>query len=195
METCRYYIKKSNNPRICCKKSHPKNTFSEQGGVAGLHLCDKHFNMVQMQIVNAVAGSFDRRKHFDFNKIIRKWDAAQLTQMNSLLQFRKDEFYRKSDRVLDGVVETNKLPEGEWQNILVAFQILENDVKKSEESKSDIISGAVVASVPEQQKECPVCLETISVKKMSFLECAHALCNQCLRKLEKKECPVCRHEF
>ncbi len=194
METCRYYIKKTNNPRVCCKKTHPRNTFNEQG-VHGLNLCDKHFNMVQRQIVNAVSGGFDRRKRFDFAKIVRKWGPSQRTQMKSLLQFRKDEFYRESGQVLEGGVETNDLPEEEWQNILAAFQMLENDVEKSEESKTDIISGTVAASVPERQKECPVCLETISVKKMSFLECAHALCNPCLRKLEKKECPVCRHGF
>jgi len=44
-----------------------------------------------------------------------------------------------------------------------------------------------------RQKECPICLEHFSPKNMTFLECAHALCNGCLRNLERhnvaQRCP------
>lgn len=193
METCCYYIKKTNTPRICYKNAPPENTFAEE---QGLHLCNQHFNMVQKQIVNTVAGGLGQRRRFDFNKIIKKWGASQTAQMNSLLKFRKDEFYREIARKHVAAEETNELSEGEWQNILAAFQILENDAKRAEEAHSGtILPDAVTTSVPERQKECPVCLDMISVKKMSFLECAHALCNHCLRKLKKSECPICRLEF
>ncbi len=187
METCCYYIKKTNNPRICYKNAPPENTFTEE---QGFHLCNQHFDMVQKQIVSTVAGSLGRRRRFDFNKIVKKWGAPQIAQMNTLLQLRKDEIQRERARGRGAAKEPTDLSEGEWQNILAAFQLLENDAKRAEGPPS-----GTAGSVPERQKECPVCLDSISVKKMSFLECAHALCNHCLRKLEKSECPICRLAF
>ena len=215
MTTCRYYIKNTNNSRICKKNALPKNTFNEQG-VDGLHMCNHHFLMVQKQIVSTIGRGVDRRRPFDFNQIIAQWDEYQLTQMNSLLQFRKEEFYQALRLVYDDVDGSVPLRAGtcggklvgkrehvmedtadeilkdEWQNILVAFQMLEEDAKRDEHKES-------IPDVSEQQKECPICLEQFSAKNMSFLECAHALCNGCLRKLERRnvsqQCPVCRHKF
>ena len=155
MATCRYYIKNTNNPRICKKKPPANNNFCEQG-VSGLHMCNHHFLMVQKQIVSTIGRGVDRRSPFDFNQIIAQWDEYQLTQMNSLLQFRKEEFYQALRLVYDDVDGSVPLRAGtcggklvgkrehvmedtadeilkdEWQNILVAFQILEEDAKRDE---------------------------------------------------------------
>ena len=131
--------------------------------------------------------------------------------------FRKDEFNR--------VEKLPVKPPGwsigcwnahlaEFQNLLSSSQI-EDEVKliaQNKDQKSVAFASEVniIPDVPEQQKsknkkDCPICLEEKSTKKMTFLSCAHALCNRCLRKLRKRnnrgdyivlqQCPVCRHSF
>ena len=148
-------------------------------GVCGLYFCNQHFNVVRKQIVNTINACSA---------------GHQRAQMNAMLQHRKEEFYRENERA-------SLIDEDEWQNILVAFQILEDDFKRDE---IDIIpipeqQRDEIDIVPEQQKECPICLEQFSPKNMTFLECAHALCNGCLRNLERhnvaQRCPVCRYNI
>ena len=204
MATCRYYIKKTNNPRICCKNA-PQD-FCEQG-VCGLHLCNHHFNVVQTQLVNTIEGGdfnldcqrrsiyfknqFQRRSAI--NQIIEQWDEYQVVQMISLLQFQRDEFFRESEKKYN--TPPPDLLEDEWQNILTAFQILEDDAKVDVPNPAD----GKVTDVSEKKKDCPICLEQFSSKNMTFLQCAHALCNGCLREIERRnvaqQCPVCRHRF
>lgn len=43
--------------------------------------------------------------------------------------------------------------------------------------------------------ECPVCYETFEHGELCWLECLHRLCKQCLKKLERKVCPLCRKEI
>ena len=75
-----------------------------------------------------------------------------------------------------------------------------DEVKFIEEiSESEILDDSPVHVIPGPQKECPICLDQILIKKMTFLECAHALCNKCLKKIQNRnvaqQCPVCRHHF
>lgn len=44
--------------------------------------------------------------------------------------------------------------------------------------------------------ECPICYENVNENgDMLWLECLHALCRRCLRKLERKTCPFCRTDI
>ena len=44
----------------------------------------------------------------------------------------------------------------------------------------------------ESNSNCGVCLEDFKSDEMKILDCCHKLCNNCLPKLRKKECPFCR---
>ena len=206
---CRYFIKNTTNPRICKKNAPEENTFCNQG-VCGLHMCNFHFNVIQTQIVNIIGNarcpSGPNGGSMNFAHYVTGLNEVQLAQMNSLLQWRKEEFFRECEREQEffAMIEdsTDELPENEWQNILVAFQMLEDDYKTGFAVPDPIVSdqqNEESKSIPEQKQECPICLEQFPSKNMIFLECAHALCNGCLRKLEnrnvKQQCPVCRHEF
>ena len=215
---CRYYIKNTINPRICGKKSPEENTFVEQG-VCGLHLCNQHFNVIQRQIVNTIGDEYQiLGSDFNFNQIVGQWNEYQAVQMNSLLQHRKSEFFRVSGMDYqerdpaglrcggticgDSAIEdcAGILEEGEWQNILVAFQIIEDDTRDEKESKSVNFASKVdiIPVISGHQKECPICFEQFSTKNMTFLECAHALCNGCLSELQNRniaQCPICRHDM
>ena len=205
MTTCRYYIKNTNNPRICKKKAPENNTFCEQG-VYGLHMCNHHFQIIQTQILNTI-GRGDARcpsgpngGSMNFTHYVTGLDEYQLAQMQSLLQFRKEEFYQVD---YDSDATEDELDDDEWQNILVAFDILENEAKmlENEESKSVPFESEVniISEQRDEKLECPICMEQFSSNNMTFLECAHSLCNDCLRGIESRniaqQCPVCRHEF
>jgi len=44
--------------------------------------------------------------------------------------------------------------------------------------------------------ECPVCYESDSTNgDLLWLQCLHPLCRQCLRRLERKVCPLCRSDI
>ena len=51
----------------------------------------------------------------------------------------------------------------------------------------------------EHQIECPVCLDKYSPQNVTFLQCAHPVCNDCLTNIERRniaqQCPVCRIHF
>ena len=220
MTTCRYLIKNTNNPRICNKNAPENNTFCEQG-VCGLHMCNHHFNIIQKQIINMI-GIGDARcpsgpngGSINFEHYVTGLDEDQRVQMYSLLQCRKEEFFRESEREQEFFASiedsTDELPENEWQNILTAFQILEDDAKQltqAVENDPEPLPDPIVSEqqneesksvVPEQKQDCPICMEQIPSKNFVFLECAHGLCADCLRGIErrnmKQQCPVCRHEF
>ena len=139
MATCQYYIKKTNNPRICCKNAPQSSSsfFCDRDRPVSdvhldsriyldsrIHLCNQHFKTVQTQIVNTIShvefkncftnNYFKNMSVRNFNQIVGDWDEYQIAQMISLLQFKKDEFYQVSQQ----------------QNILSTFQ--------KEEQKSDV---------------------------------------------------------
>lgn len=45
--------------------------------------------------------------------------------------------------------------------------------------------------------ECPICYENNvdGNGELLWLECLHPLCKRCLKKLERKVCPLCRHDI
>jgi hypothetical protein len=48
----------------------------------------------------------------------------------------------------------------------------------------------------ERKIDCPVCLDKFSSQNITFLRCAHPVCNECLSNIAKhniQQCPVCRH--
>lgn len=42
------------------------------------------------------------------------------------------------------------------------------------------------------KRECKVCLDDFSIKKMVKLVCGHVICQRCCDKLQSNECPYCR---
>ena len=203
MATCQYYLKQTKTPRICAKKStHNKSSFL--GGVCqdqipefDLHLCHNHFGMIANQIRKKIGvGSL-----IDFQQGIHgmglfvhsntwEWELAQLV---SILTQRIDEFNR--------ITRVSHNPD----DVVFIEEKTENQVlaSKFEQVKRDgryiDLTEPTEEKIPEQQKECPICLEQFSPKNMTFLECAHALCNGCLSNLERhnvaQRCPVCRYNI
>ena len=103
MTTCQYYIKKTNHPRICSKKScHTKSSFLGQNLISKLnfelHLCSKHFGIIADQIRTKINHSaFFNFRYGDslcnpqFDHFTNEWKFAQLV---SILTQRIDEFNR-----------------------------------------------------------------------------------------------------
>ena len=209
MTTCQYYIKNTNNPRICNKNAPVNNTFCEQG-VYGLHMCNHHFKMIQTQIINTIGrGAGPNGGFMNFAHYVTGLDEYQFAQMKSLLQFRIEEFLNESydsdatEDDYDSDATEDELDDDEWQNILVAFDILENEAKMLENEEPQSVPFESEVNIISQQRneklDCPICMEQFSINKMTFLECAHSLCNDCLKEIERRniaqKCPVCRHEF
>ena len=203
--SCQYYIKKTNAPRICQKSGPLLNTFTDQG-MPHLHMCDSHFWMVQREIVNTVRGPRNRipcgAKGFNLARISSQWDEFQLVQMYSLLQLRMEEFNRIS-LLRDGTSRPS--PVNLVDEVLFIGEVSEGEVlnRKFEEAKNDgryiDLSENSEPVSAERQIECPVCLETTSTRNSTFLNCAHSLCTDCLIIIERKnmaqKCPICRLPF
>ena len=202
MTTCQYYIKKTNHPRICSKKSsHTKSSFLGQNLISKLnfelHLCSKHFGIIADQIRTTINPSaFFNFRYGDslcspqFDHFTNEWKFAQLV---SILTQRIDEFNR--------ITRVSHNPD----DVVFIEEKTENQVlaSKFEQVKRDgryiDLTEPTEEKIREQQKECPICLEQFSPKNMTFLECAHALCNGCLSNLERhnvaQRCPVCRYNI
>ena len=195
METCHYYIKKTNNPRICTKKICRSNNVLDLSPSAFLPLCNQHCKIIQRQIITQIEGdcigSGPNFTFYPIERFINKWDEYKITLMLSMLQNRKDEF----DRI-------KSLKPWNSRERKVTFAI-DGEVKFIEKIDSklqeSIKTGTPVNIIPKPQKECPICLDQILIKKMTFLTCAHALCTKCLRKIQNRNvaqrCPVCRHHL
>ena len=186
MSTCQYFIKKTKNPRICSKKSsHTKSSFLTQNLSSTLdfelHLCSKHFGMIAAQIIKKITHSAFFNFRYDdslcrpqFGHNTNEW---KFTQLISILTQRIDEFNRvtrashsdKDDEV--AFIE---------QKTVADFQHCDNSPE-----------------MREHQIECPVCLDNFSSQNITFLECAHPICNECISNIVKhnitQQCPICRH--
>ena len=194
MPTCQYFIKKTKNPRICSKKSsHTKSSYLTQNLISELdfelHLCSKHFGIIADQIRKKITHStffnfrYDDslcRPQIGHNTHEWKWSWADMSrdaQLVSILTQRIDEFNRvtrashsdKDDEV--AFIE---------QKTVADFQHCDNSPE-----------------MREHQIECPVCLDGFLPQNVTFLGCAHLICNECLSNIVKRnitqQCPVCRH--
>ena len=185
---CEYYIKKTTNRRLCDKKVCRSNNVLDLSPSAFLPLCNQHCKIIQHQIITQIEGG-GWVNDIDFSRLVNKWDTYKITLMISMLQNRKDEFAR--------IIKSSPPINPRERRV-----IFDDEVKFIEEiSESEILdrnNDSPVNVIPEPQKECPICLDHILIKKMTFLECAHVLCNKCLRKIQNRnvpQCPVCRHNF
>lgn len=210
--SCQYYIKKTNAPRICKKSGPLLNAFTDQG-MPHLHMCNSHFWMVQREIVNTVGGpnyltgARNRipcgAKGFNFARISSQWDEFQLVQMYSLLQFHMSTFKAVISTLRDGTSRPS--PINLVDEVLLIGEMSEGEVlnRKFEEAKNDgryidLTENSESVSA-ERQIECPVCLETAPTRNSTFLNCAHSLCTDCLTNIERRnipqKCPICRLPF
>ena len=217
MATCQYYLKKTKNPRICAKKSThtkfsfiggifpPTSSFQEdfvpetlknvflwadsfmKSGVE-LHLCHTHFGMIANQIKKNIG---------DFHSVSDLSQEWKLAQLISILQYRVDEFNQVTQEShsesVDEMEDEIKFIEArsEREVLDMNFQEAKRDGRYIDLTEnSDIV---------EQKKGCPVCFEDILTQNMTFLQCAHPVCNECLSNIVfhnmAQQCPVCRHEF
>ena len=70
------------------------------------------------------------------------------------------------------------------------------DAEKIKDDDTDIIrTGSSIFKICKmyQYRKCTLCNEAMSSKHT--LECDHNVCIQCLTKLRKNECPICRKEL
>ena len=219
MTTCQYYLKRTKNPRICGKKSsHTKSSFL--GGVCPtqipefeLHLCFNHFGMVADQIKKKIGASsfFDFRYGDALFYTHSAWSASssqewKFAQLVSILTQRVDEFNR--------IIQATHSPESFAVSSVpgaddVVFIEEESEVevlaRKFEEAKRDgryidLTELTEQKSVPvEHQIDCPICFDKNSPQNVTFLQCAHPVCNDCLMNIESRniaqQCPVCRVPF
>ena len=193
--TCQYYIKKTNDPRICGKKSYI--IFGEDDDEAdngffsllfpvgfefsgpSLLLCRKHLKMIQNQTKRLKA---------------RTSEIPEKVIASSLLHSHLKEFQQKIS------VDDDKHDEPEVRFI---EEKTEDEIlaSKFEEAKNDGRYIDLTGADPvEHQIDCPICLEEIPVRNSTFLTCAHPICNKCLANMDKRqfvanECPVCRNPY
>ena len=187
--TCQYYIKKTNDPRICGKKSYI--IFGEDDDEAdtgflsllfpvgfecsgpSLWLCRKHYKMLENQTKKLKA---------------RTSGISEKVIASSLLHFHLKEFQQKTS--VDDDPEVRFIEEKTEDEILAS---------KFEEAKTDGRYIDLTAPDPvEHHIDCPICLEKISARNSTFLNCAHPVCNECLANMDRRsfvanECPVCRN--
>ena len=190
--TCQYYIKKTNDPRICGKKSYI--IFGEDDDEAdtgfssllfpvgfecsgpSLWLCRKHFKMLENQTKKLKART---------SGISEKVIASSLLHFHLKFQQKISVDGAKHDES-----EVRFIEEKTEDEILAS---------KFEEAKNDGRYIDLTGADPvEHQIDCPICLEQIPIRNSTFLTCAHPICNKCLANMDKRqfvanECPVCRN--
>ena len=211
MTTCQYYIKRTKNPRICTKKSsYTKSSFLAQNLSSmvdfELHLCSKHFGIVANQIRKKINNSafFDFRYDDSlcspqFGHNTNEW---KFTQLVSILTQHVDEFNRITQ------ASRNPVSSVHWADDVVFIEEkteIEVLARKFEEAKRDgryieLTELTEQKSVPvEHQIDCPICFDKNSPQNVTFLQCAHPVCNDCLMNIESRniaqQCPVCREPF
>ena len=219
MATCQYYIERTKNPRICAKKSfHTKSSFL--GGVCPdqipgveVHFCHNHFGMIANQIRKKIGigslidfqqGRGDLNGHPTYYS--REWKLAQVL---SILTHCIDEFNRITQASHFAVPSVPEVPlRGvSADDVVFIEEKNENQVlaRKFEEAKRDgryidLTELTEQKSVPvEHQIDCPICFDKKSPQNVTFLQCAHPVCNDCLMNIESRniaqQCPVCRVPF
>ena len=197
MYTCQYYIKRStNNPRLCKKNAAPrqyvvsKNAPDVRGGnctFPTLNLGNHHFNIIDKQIIQ-VENSCPKNMR----------DEYLCAQIASMLQFRQDEF----NMVIAGTTDPSDIsdpseahpePQAEPEWDMEFYQRYWDTLEAEAEADSPRLTPQAV----EHKIDCPVCLEKFSSQNITFLGCAHPVCNECLSNIVKRnitqQCPVCRH--
>jgi len=215
MSTCQYFIKKTKNPRICSKKSnHTKSSFLTQNLSStldfDLHLCSKHFGMIAAQIIKKITHSAFFNFRYDaslcrpqFGHNTNEW---KFTQLVSILTQRIDEFNRVTRASHSDKDDEVTFIEEKSENQVLGRKFEEAkrdgryiDLTESTEQKTvaDFQHCDNSPEMREHQIECPVCLDNFSSQNITFLECAHPICNECISNIVKRnitqQCPVCRH--
>jgi len=214
MTTCQYYIKRTKNPRICSKKSsYTKSSFLAQNLSSmvdfELHLCSKHFGIVANQIRKKISHSafFDFRYDDSlcspqFGHNTSEWKFAQLV---SILTQSIDGFNRITKASHNPESPVPLIPGVDDVVFIEEKNEIEVLARKFEEAKRDgryidltELTEQKSAHV-EHQIDCPICFDKKSPQNVTFLQCAHPVCNVCLMNIESRniaqQCPVCRVPF
>jgi hypothetical protein len=150
----------------------------------------------------------------------REWKLAQVL---SILTHRIDEFNRITQASHFAVPSVPEVPlrgvsaddvvfiEEKNENQVLARKFEEAkrdgryiDLTEPTEQKSGAVDNLNTHFPPEDEKQehqidCPVCLDEYSPQNVTFLQCAHPVCNDCLTNIERRniaqQCPVCRIHF
>ena len=190
-----------------------------------VHFCHNHFGMIAKQIQKKIGiGSL-----IDFQQggrdlwvvpSTREWKLAHVL---SILTHRIDEFNRITQASHFAVPSVPEAPlrgvsaadvlfiEEKNENQVLARKFEEAkrdgryiDLTEPTEQKSVAVDNLNTHFPPEDENhehqiECPVCLDKYSPQNVTFLQCAHPVCNDCLTNIERRniaqQCPVCRIHF
>jgi hypothetical protein len=190
-----------------------------------VHFCHNHFGMIANQIRKKIGiGSL-----IDFQQggrdlwvvpSTREWKLAHVL---SILTHRIDEFNRITQASHFAVPSVPEAPlrgvsaddvlfiEEKNENQVLARKFEEAkrdgryiDLTEPTEQKSGAVDNLNTHFPPEDEKQehqidCPVCLDEYSPQNVTFLQCAHPVCNDCLTNIERRniaqQCPVCRIHF
>ena len=192
-----------------------------------VHFCHNHFGMIANQIRKKIGigslidfqqGRGDLNGHPTYYS--REWKLAQVL---SILTHRIDEFNRITQASHFAVPSVPEVPlrgvsaddvvfiEEENENQVLARKFEEAkrdgryiDLTEPTEQKSGAVDNLNTHFPPEDEKQehqidCPVCLDEYSPQNVTFLQCAHPVCNDCLTNIERRniaqQCPVCRIHF
>jgi hypothetical protein len=192
-----------------------------------VHFCHNHFGMIANQIRKKIGigslidfqqGRGDLNGHPTYYS--REWKLAQVL---SILTHRIDEFNRITQASHFAVPSVPEVPlrgvsaddvvfiEEKNENQVLARKFEEAkrdgryiDLTEPTEQKSGAVDNLNTHFPPEDEKQehqidCPVCLDKYSPQNVTFLQCAHPVCNDCLTNIERRniaqECPVCRIHF
>ena len=175
--TCQYYIKKTNDPRICGKKSYI--IFGEDDDEAdtgflsllfpvgfecsgpSLWLCRKHYKMLENQTKKLKA---------------RTSGISEKVIASSLLHSHLKEFQQKIS--VDDAKHDE--PEVRFIEIKTEDEIL---ASKFEEAKND--GRYIDLTEDESKKYCPICIENFLPQNVIFLDCSHTVCKKCFFHIKK----------
>ncbi len=192
-----------------------------------VHFCHNHFGMIANQIRKKIGigslidfqqGRGDLNGHPTYYS--REWKLAQVL---SILTHRIDEFNRITQASHFAVPSVPEVPlrgvsaddvvfiEEKNENQVLARKFEEAkrdgryiDLTEPTEQKSGAVDNLNTHFPPEDEKQehqidCPVCLDEHSPQNVTFLQCAHPVCNDCLTNIERRniaqQCPVCRIHF
>ena len=143
-----------------------------------LHRTKKKVNITSMEVLLAEKLRIEKKKVEFMEKITKKKEAMYLVDDDSV------ESYQAKKNELDQMIVT------EWKKLKEQQDEVEDILdcwKNRDQPLFDFLREAIAKK--EEDLRCPVCLE---VEIFSTCERQHIICDCCLTKLDKLECPECR---
>ena len=191
MTTCQYYLKRTNNPRICNKKAkYTKDVFLKFGVCEkdmpdfDLHLCHKHF----VTITNQIRRLMELHHPLSWTIYVPMKIKLESLLLSVLVidapAFDDIALVQLDKRIISSKKDNDDEEKNEDEILAFKFEKAQRDGR--------YIDLTVV------KMSCPICLDNFLPQNVTFLECAHSVCKDCISDMMQhhiRKCPICRHPF